>query len=76
MEHLKHVRKALQKIKPGSYNYYLEVIRLTNRKTIPVCTYHHGLIQSGKYDGVSLKPFLTTSRNKELAPIKRKPKSL
>jgi group II intron reverse transcriptase/maturase len=55
MHHVKHVRKILQKKKPDSYNYYLEVMRLTNRKTIPVCLHHHNLIHSGKYDGVSLK---------------------
>ena len=55
MHHVKHVRKVLQKKNPNSFNYYLEVMRLTNRKTIPVCPYHHKLIHSGKYDGVSLK---------------------
>ena len=49
------VRKILKNKKPGSYNYYLEVMRLTNRKTIPVCSFHHKLIYVGKYDGVFLK---------------------
>jgi hypothetical protein len=55
MHHVKHVRKVLQKKKLGSFNYYLEVMRLVNRKTLPVCKYHHNLIHTGKYDGVSLK---------------------
>jgi len=55
MHHVKHVRKILTKKKPGSYDYYLEVMRLTNRKAIPVCQHHHNLIHAGKCNGVSLK---------------------
>lgn len=30
-------------------------MRLTNRKTIPICKYHHNLIHAGNYYGVLLK---------------------
>ena len=33
----------------------MEVMRLANRKVIPVCKHDHNLIHAGKYDGVSLK---------------------
>jgi len=55
MHHIKSVRKTLKKKVPKSFNYYMEVMRLVNRKVIPVCKYHHNLIHAGKYDGVSLK---------------------
>ena len=55
MHHVKHVRKVLQKKKPGSYNAYLEAMRLVNRKTLPVCKRHHQMIHSGEYDGKSLR---------------------
>jgi group II intron reverse transcriptase/maturase len=54
MHHIKHVRKTLSKKKPGSFNYYLEAMRLVNRKILPVCKHHHNFIHAGKYDGVSL----------------------
>ena len=55
MHHVQHVRKVLQKKKPGSYNAYLEAMRLVNRKTLPVCKRHHQMIHSGEYDGKSLR---------------------
>ena len=76
MHHIKHVRKILQKKKPDSYNYYLEVMRLTNRKTIPVCFYHHNLIHSGKYDGVSLKIVFENFRNEGIGFDKKKANAL
>jgi len=76
MHYIKHVRKTLQKKKPGSYNYYLEVMRLTNRKTIPVCTHCHGLIHSGKYDGVSLKTVFNNFEKEGIGFNKKKAKEL
>lgn len=55
MRRINHVKKALAKKVPKSFNYYLEAMRLGNRKQIPVCKHHHDLIHAGKYDGVSLK---------------------
>jgi len=55
MHHINHVRKALTKKVPNSFNYYIEAMRLANRKVLPVCNHHHNLIRAGKYDGVSLK---------------------
>lgn len=72
MHHVKHVRKVLQKKNPNSFNYYLEVMRLTNRKTIPVCPYHHKLIHSGKYDGVSLKNTFENFKNEGIGFNKKK----
>jgi group II intron reverse transcriptase/maturase len=76
MHHIKHVRKTLQKISPSSYNYYLEVMRLTNRKTIPVCSHHHNLIHSGKYDGVSLKTVFDNFKREGIGFNKKKAEAL
>jgi len=76
MHHIKHVRTALQKKQTGSYNYYLEVMRLTNRKTIPVCHYHHKLIHSGKYDGVSLKNVFNNFKEEGIGFNKKKAEAL
>jgi len=54
MHHIKHVRKALQKKKPGSFDAFLEAMRLVNRKTLPLCIPHHKQVHAGKYDGESL----------------------
>lgn len=76
MHHIKHVRKTLQRTQPGSFNYYLEVMRLTNRKTIPVCRHHHKLIHSGKYDGVSLKNVFKNFKNEGIGFNKKKAEAL
>jgi len=76
MHHVKHVRKTLQKKKRGSFNYYLEVMRLTNRKTIPVCDYHHKLIHDGKYEGVSLKTVFKNFRKEGIGFNKKKAEAL
>ena len=76
MRHIKHVGKALQKKKPGNYNYYLEVMRLTNRKTIPVCSHHHNLIHSEKYDGVSLKTVFSNFKKEGIGFNKKKAEAL
>lgn len=76
MHHIKHVRKVLQKKQPGSFNYYLEAMRLVNRKTIPVCPYHHKLIHSGKYDGVSLKTVFKNVKNEGIGFNKKKAEAL
>jgi len=76
MHHVKHVRKVLQKKQPNIFNYYLEVMRLVNRKTIPVCQYHHKLIHSGKYDGVSLKNIFKNFKNEGIGFNKNKAEAL
>ena len=64
MHHIVHVRKRLSKKNPGSFDAYLEAMRLVNRKTLPVCKTHHDEIHSGKYDGESLsKLFESFKRN-------------
>lgn len=75
MHHVRHVRKVPQKKKPGSFNYYLEVMRLTNRKTIFVCNHHHKLIHAGKYDEVSLKTVFNNFR-KEGIGFNKKSRSI
>lgn len=63
MHHVKHVRKVLSKKKPGSFNAYLEAMRLVNRKTLPVCKQHHQMIHKGEYDGESFKSLFKSFRN-------------
>jgi len=53
--HLKHVRQRLCRKKPGTFDAYLEAMRIVNRKTLPVCRKHHLEIHRGIYDGKSLK---------------------
>lgn len=76
MHHVKHVRKTLQKKKPGSFNDYLEVRRLTNPKTIPACDYHYKLIHDGKYDGMSLKTVFKNFRKEGIGFNKKKAEAL
>ena len=63
MHHIKHVRKVLKKKKPGTFDMYLEAMRLVNRKTLPVCKRHHNMIHSGEYDGESLKSLFKSFKN-------------
>ena len=76
MHHIKHVRKALSKKKPGSYNFYLEALRLVNRKTLPVCKFHHNLIHAGKYDGESLQSFFDSFKKNGVSFNEAKAKTL
>mgnify|MGYP002259866197 CR=1 FL=1 len=55
MHHIKHVRKMLQNKKKNSLNYFLEAMKLVNRKCIPLCKQHHINVHKGLYDGDSLK---------------------
>jgi hypothetical protein len=71
IHHIKHVYKTLQNKKPGSFNAYLEAMRLVNRKTLPLCKYHQNLVHSGEYDGESL---LNLLKKKGLVLIKQKRK--
>lgn len=66
----------LFKKKPGSFNYYLKVMCLTNRKTIPVCDYQHKLIHDDKYDGVSLKTVFKNFRKESIGFNKKKAEAL
>jgi group II intron reverse transcriptase/maturase len=76
MHHIKHVRQVLKKKPPKSFNAYLEAMRLTNRKTLPVCREHHLQIHSGKYDGVSLKKLFATFKYMGVGFNELKAKSL
>ena len=76
MHHIKHVRKTLPKKKLGSFNYYLEAMRLVNRKTLPVCKYHHNLIHAGKYDKDSLSNLFDSFKKNGVGFDKNKAKAL
>jgi group II intron reverse transcriptase/maturase len=76
MHHIKHVRKTLSKKKPGSFNYYLEAMRLVNRKTLPVCKYHHNSIHAGKYDKDSLSNLFDSFKKNGVGFNKNKAKAL
>lgn len=76
MHHMKHVRKSLQKKRPGSFNAYLEAMRLVNRKTLPLCKLHHDEVHSGKYDGDSLSNLFKSFKNKGVGFNKAKAKLL
>ena len=72
MHHIKHVRKSLQKKKPGSFDAYLEAMRLVNRKTLPLCKSHHNQVHSGKYDGESLSNLFESFKKKGIGFNKAK----
>ena len=76
MHHIKHVRKTLKNKKNGSWNAYLEAMRLVNRKTLPVCKKHHNMIHRGEYDGKSLSNIFDSFKNMGLVLIKLKRKHL
>jgi hypothetical protein len=76
MHHIKHVRKTLVKKNPDTFDFYLEAMRLVNRKTLPVCKFHHGLIHSGKYDGESLNNLFKTFKKNGIGFNKSKAKAL
>jgi hypothetical protein len=64
MHHVKHVKKTLRKKVPGSFNAYLEAMRIVNRKTLPVCRKNHLQIHKGEYDAVSLKQLFETFKER------------
>ena len=76
MHRIKHVRKTLQKKKLESFNAYLETMRFVNRKTLPLCKFHHHTVYSGKYDGDSLSNFFKSFKEKEANFNKAKAKLL
>jgi len=76
MHHVKHVRKTLSKKKSGTYDFYLEAMRLVNRKTLPVCKFHHGLIHAGKYNGESLKSLFNSFKENGVGFNKAKAEAL
>lgn len=76
MHHIKHVRKALSNKKSGSFNAYLEVMRLVNRKTLPVCHHHHKMIHKGVYDGKSLKSIFESFKEHGISFNKKKANAL
>ena len=65
MHHIHHVRKTLKTKKKKSLYYFLEAMRLVNRKTIPLCKKHHRDVHNGIYDGIALsKVFKYFEKNK------------
>ena len=76
MHHLKHVRKVLRKKVPNSFNAYLEAMRIVNRKTLPVCREHHGMIHRGEYDGTSLKKLFESFKKNGVGYSKSKANQL
>nr|YP_009495515.1 reverse transcriptase [Psammoneis japonica]AWQ64245.1 reverse transcriptase [Psammoneis japonica] len=76
MHHVKHIRKALKKLKPNTYNYWLTAMRLVNRKTLPVCTRHHKDIHDGIYSGESLRSLFDTFQNNGVGFNKKKAEAL
>ena len=76
MHHKKHIRKALKKLKPGTYNYWLTAMRLVNRKTLPVCKPHHKDIHDGKYDGEFIRFLFNTFQRNEVGFNKKKAEAL
>jgi nicotine oxidoreductase len=51
MHHVRHLRKLSQKREPVGFN---QVLRMLNRKQIPVCEPCHQKIHQGHYDGLRL----------------------
>jgi len=51
-------------------------MRLTNRKTIPVCIYHYVLIHAGKDNGVSLKTVFENFKKQGIGFNKKKAEKL
>jgi len=74
MHHIKHVCKTLAKKNPGTYDFYLEAMRLVNRKTLLVCKLHQGQIHAGKYDGESLHTLFNSFKKRVLVLIKPRQK--
>lgn len=56
MHHIKHIRNYNTK----AINGFATIMGILNRKQIPVCSYHHDLIHSGNYDGISLTDLYDT----------------
>lgn len=51
MHHIRHIRKLSHKREAAGFN---RVLRMINRKQIPVCTTCHGKIHRGEYDRLKL----------------------
>jgi len=51
MHHVRHIRKLSDKRQATGFN---RVLRMLNRKQIPVCKGCHGKIHQGKYDSIKL----------------------
>jgi group II intron reverse transcriptase/maturase len=76
MHHIVHVRKRLSKNKPGSFDAYLEAMRLVNRKTLPICKTHHLEIHSGKYDSITLSELFNSFKRNGVGFNKYKAEAL
>lgn len=56
MHHIKHIRNYNNQALKG----FATIMGILNRKQIPVCSFHHDLIHSGNYDGISLTDLYDT----------------
>ncbi|MGQ2957955.1 HNH endonuclease [Agrobacterium sp.] len=56
MHHINHVRKYPKTARQG----FEKVMSLLNRKSIPLCKFHHNLVHSGKYDDIALSELFDT----------------
>jgi group II intron reverse transcriptase/maturase len=54
MHHVRHIRKLSNKREATGFN---RVLRMLNRKQIPVCETCHAKIHRGEYDGIKLTDF-------------------
>ena len=55
MHHVRSVASAARGKRAGSDNHYLEIMRLANRKVVPLCKEHHLAVHRGTYDGPALR---------------------
>jgi hypothetical protein len=54
MHHVRHIRKLSNKREATGFN---RILRMLNRKQIPVCETCHAKIHRGEYDGIKLAGF-------------------
>jgi group II intron reverse transcriptase/maturase len=59
MHHVRHIRKLSRKREATGFN---RVLRMLNRKQIPVCETCHRKIHRGEYDGIKLTDFTYVPR--------------
>lgn len=53
--HVRSVASAKKGRTQGTYGHFLEVMRLANRKQVPLCKFHHNAVHRGEYSGPDLR---------------------
>lgn len=53
VHHIKHIRKRKYQTIPEK-NFWLKIMALRNRKSIPLCAFHHRLVHSGDHKEITL----------------------